>query len=336
MWSRSPEAFAILDSTTTGRMRILVIQLQGHLFFGNVAQFSDGVKKLIAQRKGDEFPLIIIMDLSLVIGIDSSAVQALIKLRDAFRKQFHIKLSIFVPGSEDGFPCEYDLFRGLECDENALSTKAGHGDNTSTNKNCSHACENLDLALIYAEDTLISMANPNLKDDKVAFPSVGDEPLVSIEHERHHALQLFQRQCPADDALLVETFFSYFNREVYKKGDVLWRQGTLSDCAKLLVKGFLISKLENEAGTTETVSVGNFIGESGLVNGESGLEHRTSTVYVLEDDTILYSLSRDAWNRVKEEDPKCAYLLYAIVVRYLTLRVQHVSNRIFETRCLPI
>ena len=33
-WNRSPRAFEILDSDTTGRIRIFVVQFQGHLFFG--------------------------------------------------------------------------------------------------------------------------------------------------------------------------------------------------------------------------------------------------------------------------------------------------------------
>jgi hypothetical protein len=32
--NRSPSAFEILDNDETGRLRICVVQLQGHLFFG--------------------------------------------------------------------------------------------------------------------------------------------------------------------------------------------------------------------------------------------------------------------------------------------------------------
>lgn len=83
---------------------------------------------------------------------------------------------------------------------------------------------------------------------------------------------------------MVEQFLSYFSREIYNKGDVLWRQGTKSDSAKLLVSGDLIAMLENEAGTTEAISIGSVIGESGLVQGSK----RNSTVCVLVDNTVLY------------------------------------------------
>jgi len=156
--------------------------------------------------------------------------------------------------------------------------------------------------------------------------------IISIEDEKSHAIELLFRKCPGESRQVVEKFLSYFTRETYNKGDVLWKQGTKSDSAKLLVSGDLISKLEYEAETTETISIGSVIGESGLVQGSN----RNSTVYVLVDNTILYSLSSEAWEIMKKDDLQSAQLLYSIVVRYLTLRVQHVSNRIFETRCLPI
>lgn len=133
-WNRSPRAFDILDSEETGRIRIFVVQFQGHLFFGNVSLFSDGVKELIRNKQLDEKPSIvsitilhhylfgllcqhfhcsckqqIIIDFTLVLGIDSSAAQAILKLRDSLTNQFGIKLSIFVPGSTEGFPCEINL-----------------------------------------------------------------------------------------------------------------------------------------------------------------------------------------------------------------------------------
>ena len=179
------------------------------------------------------------------------------------------------------------------------------------------------------------MVEPNLLFDNIkqSFLDSNDNivKMTSIEEEQDHAVDLLLRKCPGEERKIVEHLLSYFTREVYNKGDVLWKQGSKSDSAKLLVSGDLLASLENEAGTTETISIGSMIGESGLVENCN----RNSTVEVLED-SILYSLSRESWEDMKEKGAKCAHLMYAIVVRYLTLRVQHCSNRIFETRCLPI
>jgi len=318
-----------------------VVQFQGHLFFGNVSLFSDGVKELIRNSPSDKSPHVIIIDFTLVLGIDSSAAQAILKLRDSLTNQFGIKLSIFVAGKADGFPCEVNLSEELNSSsmpshEQLLTAKNGThvNDRLMTRLTGSHVCDDLDQALIYAEDSLIAMVSSRLLYDNIkrSFLGAGNEQIRSIEEEKIYAIDLLHRKCSGEDRQLIEQFLSYFSREIYAKGDILWKQGAPSDSAKLLISGDLISSLENEAGTTEAISLGSVIGESGLVENHN----RNSTVHVLANDTVLYSLSRESWEEMKQKDPKVAHLLYAIVVRYLTLRVQHVSNRIFETRCLPI
>jgi len=42
-FTRSQRANEILDDPVTGRQRVFVIQLQGHLFFGNMAQLTEGI-----------------------------------------------------------------------------------------------------------------------------------------------------------------------------------------------------------------------------------------------------------------------------------------------------
>lgn len=165
---------------------------------------------------------------------------------------------------------------------------------------------------------------------KESFLGSKDRPVKSLEDEKKYAIDLLLEKC-GEKRELIEEFFHYFTRETYIAGDIVWKQGTRSDCAKLLLSGNLIASLENEAGTTEAISVGSVIGETGLVENSN----RYSTVEVLED-SILYSISRASWEELKERNPKCAQVLYSIVIRYLTLRVQHCSNRIFETRCLPV
>mmetsp|Transcript_38565 Transcript_38565/g.82282 ORF Transcript_38565/g.82282 Transcript_38565/m.82282 type:complete len:928 (-) Transcript_38565:858-3641(-) len=339
-WNRSPCAYEILDNDETGRIRVRVVQFQGHLFFGNVSLFSDGVKELIKNSPVEESPYVIIIDFTLVLGIDSSAAQAIMKLRDSLTSQFGIKLSIFVPGKADGFPCEVNLSKELNSpsashQETNYGSHGSHGNGRLLARlTGSRVCDDLDQALVFAEDSLIAMVNPGLLYDNIkrSFLGAGNKQIKSLEEEKIYAIDLLHRKCPGEERDLVEQFFSFFSREIYDKGDILWKQGSKSDSCKLLMIGSLISSLENEAGTTETISIGSVIGESGLVENYN----RNSTVHVLANGTILYSLSRESWEEMKQRDPRVAHVLYAIVVRYLTLRVQHVSNRIFETRCLPI
>jgi CRP-like cAMP-binding protein len=129
------------------------------------------------------------------------------------------------------------------------------------------------------------MVNKNLLYDSIKGSLMNEKKEInSIDDEMCYAIELLLRKCPGENRQVIEQFFSYFSREVYNKGDVLWRQGTKSESAKLLVCGDLISKLENEADTTESISIGSVIGESGLVQGLN----RNSTVSVLVDNTVVY------------------------------------------------
>lgn len=51
VWTRPSSELAILNDEHTGRSRILVVQLQGHLFFGNATQLTDSVKKMLSDSQ---------------------------------------------------------------------------------------------------------------------------------------------------------------------------------------------------------------------------------------------------------------------------------------------
>mmetsp|Transcript_11326 Transcript_11326/g.15693 ORF Transcript_11326/g.15693 Transcript_11326/m.15693 type:complete len:625 (-) Transcript_11326:165-2039(-) len=363
-WNRGTLANDILNDEDAGRKRILVVQLQGHLFFGNVAQLTDSIKDIISEKqRNNEDPWIMIMDFSLILGMDSSAAQAIIKLKSNLHKKFNVDVCLFVTGSRDGFPCQFDLSKelvtgedssddeidgksqtipsdhvedgGLVNEETALLGKPQHMmRNNAKDKfpeNC--VCESLDSALILAEDVLVAMKDPNLLDEDMCTSlggSVHGERTLSDEKEM--ALQYLRNICPQRVQEDIEELFSHFQREVYVKNDIIWKQGSPGDCSKLLLQGTLLSLLENEAGTTESIKRGNLIGEFGLVQGTN----RMSTVKCVSDEAILYSLNRDSWEQLTREKPRVAQIMYLIVVKYLAHRVQHVSNRIFETRCVPI
>jgi SulP family sulfate permease len=133
--NRDYRAQAILNSPTDGRSRIFVVQLQGHLFFGNMAHFTSSMHDLERANndKGDLAPIVIIMDCSLVLGIDSSAARAITKLKDALLRNHQVELCIFVAGSEQGFPTAFSLSDQLMCNNNKQPTrpKPNKGSNNS-------------------------------------------------------------------------------------------------------------------------------------------------------------------------------------------------------------
>lgn len=368
-WNRSVDSLSILDSKQTGRNRILILQLKGHLFFGNITQLTDFMKDLLRQRKGtDEEPWIVICDFAMVVGIDSSAAHAIAKLKNIMHKAFGVEVSIFVTGSGEGFPCEYALTSALSATEGEKEASVDWNDVASKSdfEECvdnplprgsisvkpksealraglqlrgyptNRVCESLDMALIFAEDILIARADSDLflRDQLTADPAQDYEEHMSLEEERQLALTYLRNLClcPHSDPADIETLFSYFEREHYHEHEVVWRQGSTSNCAKLLVRGQLVSIVDG-TDVTESITRGNMLGELGLVKAGT---NRLSTVVCVTETTILYTLSKESWEKLIKTNPGVARLIDDITIRYLAHRCQHVSNRIFETRCLPI
>jgi SulP family sulfate permease len=197
----------------------------------------------------------------------------------------------------------------------------------------SHVCQTLDFALTLAENALIAWKDPDQVSKFILHHETNGSVLSEADEKAaasYYMGLIFSNINVSDDD--VQVLFSYFEREVYTKGDTLWRQGSKSDCAKLLVCGKLIAMLENEAGTYETVQVGRMVGELGLVAGVN----RMNSLECLSDKCVVYSISSSSFKSMVEIQPKLARIIDLICIEYLSDRVQHVSNRIFETRCLPI
>jgi SulP family sulfate permease len=353
-YNRGHKAQAILDDPQIGRDRILVVQLQSHLFFGNMAHLTKTISRLLSENVDSRLhPLIVILDFSLVLGIDSSAAQAMTKLKSSMQSQYNVELSIFVSGSSDGFPCQFDLSKELKAPsiptslyssideeiatESTALTKlhrvSSHDAMESMTFSGSHVSTTLDEALIFAENYLIHKQDASLLDDIIRRNDLVLRQNSSMSEEKDTALQYLKNLCPGTvsdkDA---RKLFSMFEREIFYKGAVLWKQGSESDCVKLLVRGKLIATLENEAGTQEIIDCGNTLGELGLIEGVP----RMSSVRCLSEEAILYTMGRNSFSQLSLSSPHAARLLDLICIRYLSARVQHVSNRIFETRCLPV
>ena len=195
-------------------------------------------------------------------------------------------------------------------------------------------CESLDRALIIAEDALIALVNPDLivDDQSSLLPLSSNDNNNTKQEEKDIAFNLFKSQCHGEDITNASKLFDYFEREVWMKDEIIWKENDTSNCMKMIVYGKLISIIDNDPDASEGVHVGAIFGELGLVSKSD----RLTTIKCVVDNTILYSLNKEKWDMLLQDDPKLARLIDLIAVRYLAHRVQHVSNRIFETRCLPI
>jgi SulP family sulfate permease len=374
-WNRAPKAEQILLNPASGRQRIFVVQMQGHIFFGNATTMTDNINKLLREKHStDSQPIVVILDFSPVMGMDSSAAQAIAKLNTSIRNNFGVEIVIFVSGREDGFVCHYDLTSKVDKDaysrnsttkqllqpnitneDPAVFDRQQSLDDISISDSLaaraiqfrdrskgsvisgipdSRVCASLDDALIFAEDVVIALRDMNaLQEDVNERHSHNMLSVVSCRALEEDGAKMFlSALCRGATASDIETLFQLFVREKYVFDDEIWKQGDTSDSLKLLVEGSLISLLEDEHGATETIHPGSTIGELGLINEC----HRFTTVKVLSSEAILYSLTKEKWLQLTRDDPRIARFIDLLVVRYLSHRVQHVSNHILDRRSLPV
>jgi SulP family sulfate permease len=366
-WTRSFAANEILNGDATGRARVLIVQLQGHLFFGNVATMTDTIKSALNTKKGcmDE-PFIVILDFTIVVGMDSSAAHAIAKLNRMMHMHFNVEVTMFVSGIQrNSFPCDYALAEALsEDDENAsvglsdieaeatlspgLARRGGLYSTTGT-KSAErslrtfpkyHVCKSLDEALEIAEDVLIARDNPRLhQSEKIRqrHPLELSESELTLDEERILAKLYLENLAGSslmaqnDIKMCVEEIMAFCSREVFTQHQSIWKQGDESDSMKLLVCGTLLARLD-ATDISEVIHQGATIGELGLVQGG----RRLCTVHCSSPRAVTYTLDKLSWEQLVQQNPRSARVIDHIAIKYLSERVQHVSNRIFETRCLPI
>jgi len=348
-WNRGREAQEILDGEKNGRQRIFSIQLQGHIFFGNVTKMADDVKKKLKEKfeAGDE-PAVVILDFTNSLGLDSSAAQSIAKLKSFLLENFDVEILLFVTGHEDGFRCTYDLSHqvvdgssssSIEIVERmpsirkhslTFTARALASQNESKSSHIakipnSRVCKTLDEALIFAEDVLIALEDPSIlqTDSKKCFPYVRHS---SVNEDK--ARSFLEDLVPSAPSKDMDTLHALLSPEKYYCGEIVWEQGDISESLKLVVEGSLISLLEDEQCAPESILPGSMIGELGLVNST----RRLTTVKVLSQEAILYSLSKASWQTLIEEKPHVARYIDMLVIQYLAHRVQQASNTIVD-RC---
>ena len=85
---------AVLDNPITGRKKIVIIQLQGSVFFGNIAKVQDQVFEYLGKREIHDS--IVIFDCTLVSSLDSSACIFFDKIQVTLKKDHGVATIVFV------------------------------------------------------------------------------------------------------------------------------------------------------------------------------------------------------------------------------------------------
>ena len=104
-------------------------------------------------------------------------------------------------------------------------------------------------------------------------------------------------------------------KQTLKKGEVLFKEGSLSDCAYIIESGALEVSKKDEKGQKMVVAVlkkNDIVGEMGLIDGQP----RSATVIALNDTSITI-ITQEQFDTLWKRNPKALMPIMKIMARRL-------------------
>lgn len=118
----------------------------------------------------------------------------------------------------------------------------------------------------------------------------------------------------------------YMERRELAVGEALFRQGEPPDSVEILASGCVAITIQDEQG--RPIRLRRMLGYT--VVGEMGFYRqvpRTATV-VAEEPSVVYRLTRDAFDRMQSHDPAAASVFHKLIIRLLSDRLEFANREI--------
>ncbi|KAG8798649.1 hypothetical protein FRC16_006812 [Serendipita sp. 398] len=315
-----------------------IMKLQSYLFFGTITYVEEAAKEFLDAARWTHNPIrFLVVDFSLVLGVDLSASEAFVRLQRVLESK-SVTLVIC------GFRMDSPIGRALK------SVDLFDGPNVEVFSDINDAMEWTENVYLKAwfdsirEEHKVPEAKPISLPGraKLAF-TMGESWQQSPRRSHIHSvagrvLRPFLQESedgelasPTDlpepattlmktfsgyDSDLTPTFFlpilRYFTRVQVREGIELWRRGDKSDGLYVVESGVLraIYDWDHADIVTESMVPGTLAGElSSLANMP-----RNATV-VVEKASVLWKLTRASWAQFKEEQPGLAHHFVELVLK---------------------
>lgn len=123
----------------------------------------------------------------------------------------------------------------------------------------------------------------------------------------------------------VAPFTKYLKRSQLAPGEWLFRQGTVANVLYFVESGQISTLLERDQQTTrlQTLSIGTTVGEIAF---HTQSKHRTSAI--ADQPTILYSLSVESLQQMRQNDPQVATVFQEFMMALLATRLNQAYQEI--------
>ena len=269
--------------------KMLILQLQGFIFFGTANSLYEKVKNLSdTPDKASEF---ILLDMQLVQGIDSSAIKSFQKLAQHAEKR-HFDLILVNISPKIRQPFEADGF-------------------TSEDYECLSEFNDLDHATEWCEDRIIKSAGEALKSAQQQAQRDDDQDLMAAVYS--------DMMAALDTQVLFETVLdkmtSYLHKLEVSPGDLLFRQKESSRDLYFISRGQVtLSRTNREGQDVRIRTLGPW-----TITGELGafLGYRAPYTAEVVKDGMVYKLSADALKRMDAESTELTSELHRLIIKML-------------------
>ncbi|ODQ56026.1 hypothetical protein SAICODRAFT_74248 [Saitoella complicata NRRL Y-17804] len=343
--------------------QIHVCKLSGYMFFGTISRVERSIRDLVDTRNFTRRPIrYLIVDFTLIYGIDFSAADAFTRLRRLLgAKEVHLILcgirengeiaralkQVDMWADEEGWVQVFeDLNSALESCENELlqafyqaQRAALHADNK--------AIERLDVpdqrsqpkSQMAGFDAIANSPRRNFL-QQTASSTLKEE----VNERGHVALGMYTkfRNFKQPLPLLLQIFGEFtnkgedfwfglsksFKRVELPQGTIVWKQGEDADCFYLIESGILRATYDFEHGEallSESIVAGTVCGELPFLSETP----RTATV-VAERSSVVWKMDRSAWTTLQEDKVVMSEML-KIGMKLTSERISAITSYVLTT-----
>ncbi|MGE3853821.1 MAG: SulP family inorganic anion transporter [Planctomycetota bacterium] len=268
--------------------QILVVELQGYLFFGSASALRDSIRERFV-ADSESAPRTVIMDFALVSGLDSSSVMSFSRMRQLCEQ--HDARLVFTSMPDRMRP----RFRaeGLLRDDADDAVLREFAD--------------LDRGLEWAEAQLLAALGMTASDDA----ATGD---IATQLD-----ELLREDGDVPDGVSGAAMLPFLQRQTLSAGEVLFEAGDPSGGMYFLESGRLSVMVATRR--LRTFTGGTFVGEMGLYDAAP----RSARVQADAPSTV-FLLGRDDFVRMETDAPHLAARLHRVMVGVLSERLRHAQS----------
>lgn len=281
--------------------QMLILKLQGFLFFGTVHNLLDQIRRRVADS---DLPSLrfVVFDFHLVTGLDSSALNSFAKMKQLAETQ---KITLVFTQLSPQIRRQFEVGGYMKEDDSVVRIFP----------DLDHGVEWCEEQILTGEDSALAetgkMVMVQEHYGETFLESVFDDLMKSLEQQERFEL-------------VVADMMPYFERQEVEIGQYLIRQGDPPEALYFIELAQVTVQLESEDGKIirlRTMGPGTVVGELGFYLGQ-----RASASVVVQQSGTVYRFSADALHRMQENDPQIAALFHEFMARLLGERLANMNT----------